>query len=122
MTASLKFDHAQCWHVADGEVEKLCRYVTDDGTVAGYFGISRQRVAAIRAHMRIPEDRRFLAKRSEPESAADGSAQPLKAYNLAANGSAMLLERCNMLFRRFADRHRLDFETARRLQLDGYRP
>lgn len=39
----------------------------------------------------------------------------------ATDGSAQLLERCNGLYRRFAERHRLPLEQARDFQLQGYR-
>lgn len=48
-------------------------------------------------------------------------AQEATKRSTAAENSAHLLECCNMLYRRFARRHGLDFETARRLQLGGYR-
>lgn len=44
-----------------------------------------------------------------------------KTRHKAEDGSALLLERCNRLFRRFAEAHRISLEKAREFQLDGYR-
>jgi hypothetical protein len=44
-----------------------------------------------------------------------------KTRRTAEDGSALLLERCNRLFRRFAEKNRISIERARELQLGGYR-
>lgn len=49
-------------------------------------------------------------------------AQEITKRLKAEDSSAMLLERCNALYRRFAEKHRLPLEIARDLQLRGYRP
>ena len=117
-----KFDEAYLWNVHDLEVEKLCRYITDDGGVAAYFGISRERVAAIRANMPDPkkQPKRFLDKRSEPLGTADGNGTALKAQSLAQEASAQMLERLRKLYRNFGDRHGISPDEAKVVQLYGW--
>jgi hypothetical protein len=104
------------------DVERVCGYITDDGFISSYFRISREEVQAIRARIKKP------APPSEPEP-SDKYAKngpPLAcdtgAQHKAACGSEQLKLACQKLFWKFALRHRLDLETARELQLRGYRP
>jgi hypothetical protein len=123
MATRHKFDDAHHWNVSDREIERLCAYISDDGSVAAYCGISRQRVVAIRANMPARErnPKRFLDSRIEPARQADGSGAHLIKYQQAQHSSAQLREALERMFNRFARRHGLDFETAQRLQLSGYR-
>ena len=78
-----------------------------------------ERVAKVRA--KIAQRRPYLRTGQDVVSDTVINASTQKTEGEAREGSAMLLERTNMLFRRFAKRHGLDFETAQRLQLAGYR-
>lgn len=122
MASAHKFDDAYLWNVKDAEVERVCAYVTDDGMVAGYLGISRQRVAAIRANMPVRQrnPKRFLDARAEPKGAADGNGRALVDRREATEGSAQLVESCNMLFRKYGKKFGIGVDEAMVVQLFGW--
>lgn len=121
MPSPRKFEDAYMWNVHDCEVERICKYVTDDGMVAGYLGVSRQRVAEIRAAMPVRQrnPKRFLEKRSEPKH-VDGTDAHRAARSKATEDSAQLLERLNWFFRKYGKKHGIGHNEAMVVQLFGW--
>jgi hypothetical protein len=106
------------WGVTDAEIEKLCAYIKDDGAVGAYCGVSRERVAKIRAAMRPAEKRRYLSERSLPDSVTFGMDGDKMRNFAAENGSASLRNRILVAFHKFATRHRITEQEAQTLLLD----
>jgi hypothetical protein len=102
------------------DVARVCSYITDDGFVASYFGISREAVQAIRAKMKKPEPPKPestdpYAKNGSPLGATD------RTRDCALFGSTQLEDACKRLYRRFEIEHSLPPGTGQRFQLQGYR-
>lgn len=102
------------------EIERVCRYITDDGFVASYYGITREEVRAIRLAM--PKENR---KGAPPKKQSKHSEEPIggtqKWETDARQGSASLEQAIKDLFTRFGRQHGKTFEKAQELQLKGYR-
>jgi hypothetical protein len=99
-------------------VERMCRYVTDDGAVASYFRIPRHEVVAIRA--KIPK----IEPPKEPYLPRDHhniNSSNRKEECAAEDGSRRLLIALERMFERFARKHCITIEKAQELQLSGYR-
>lgn len=99
-------------------VERMCRYVSDDGAVASYFRIPRHEVVAIRA--KIPK----IQPPKEPYLPRDHNninSSLRKEECAAEDGSRRLLIALERMVERFARRHGLTIEKAQELQLKGYR-
>lgn len=111
---------AHSWDVCDHEIERLCAYL-DDGKVAAYFAIAVERVAFVRGKMTRGERYLRAIEDCTMKQGETINASTRKVEAEAEEGSAMLLERISGFYRRFAKKHGLDFETAQRLQLSGYR-
>ena len=45
---------AEPYYTTVDEIERLCRYINDNGTIAAYFGIDRNRVQRVRDKMHTP--------------------------------------------------------------------
>ncbi len=68
-------------------IAKMCRYVTDDGAVAGYFQIDRAEVERIRAGIRTRQPKRYLAKRSESNRVGRGHSDDVRMQQDGREGS-----------------------------------
>lgn len=107
----------------DADIAKLCSYISDDGAVASYFDISRQRVAAIRTSIPVRQrnPRRFLESRSEP-SHVDGTDAHRAARSLAEEASAKLLREIERTGQKIAPeipKRKLSFEEQLALVASG---
>jgi hypothetical protein len=73
-------------------VSRVCGYITDDGTVASYFGISREEVRAIRARMPKPKPEPDPTDRYAKDGPALACDSGVRHY--AATGSERLRDAC----------------------------
>ncbi len=76
----------------DAEIRHLCTYITDNGTIAAYFGINRSRVERVRGGMRQSYDRTFRRSRNTGHHRAGqetaGSTVHLERALIAASSRA----------------------------------
>lgn len=109
---------AYSWESTEDEIMRLCHYITDDGTVAAYFGTSKERVAKVRG--KITQGRPYLRTGQDCTSETAINASTQKAEREAQEGSAQLLERCQGLFRKFAKKHCMGSDDALVVQQFGW--
>jgi hypothetical protein len=105
------------------EIERVCRYMRDDQTVANYFGIARAQVENIRANMRQPaEDFRFKPERRVEQNESRGINSHLLAADDAELGSRLLNEALQRMFRRWEEKHGFQEGAGQILLPAGYVP
>lgn len=93
------------------DIVAMCAYVSDDGTIMGYFGVDRAEVELIRRN--APKPPRFLRGHERYGDGAqdgDGIAQGRYTNDAAEVGSAKLRDKILMLVAREAERHDLSGE------------
>ncbi len=78
-------------------IERMCRYVTDDGTIAAYFQVSREIVAKARREMHIPQQRRFSETRVEGTNKSNGTGTDARPACGDKDGCEALAKRMNAL-------------------------
>lgn len=100
------------------EIARVCGYISDDQTVANYFGIDREKVETIRAKMRHSEPRRFNPDRSVYRNSSFGYTSHVTEEELAAMGSRRLNTAIQKMFRHFAEKHGIESDEARVLLLN----
>lgn len=110
---------AYSWESTEDEIIRLCHYISDDSTVAAYFGTSKERVAKVRR--KITHGRPYLRTGQDVTSETAINASTQKAEREATEGSAQLLERLNMLFRKYGKKHGIGTDEAQVVQLFGWR-
>ena len=95
------------------QIEQMCAYVSDDGTIMGYFAVTRAEVELIRRN--APKPPRFLRGHERYGDWAygaygEGVAQDRYTNDAAAKGSANLRDKILLLVAREAERHDLSGE------------
>lgn len=109
---------AQSWDVTEQDIKRLCFITTDDDVVAGYFGIALDRVAHVRA--KIAKRPAYLRTGQDVTSEETINASTQKTDAAAEEGSAQLLERCNMLFRKYGKKQGIPWGDALVVQQFGW--
>lgn len=103
------------------DVERICGYITDDGYIASYFGISREDVQRVRAGIPKPTPKRERTdQHTKDGSALGGNVCAVRAK--AEWGSKRLEESCKRFGHAFAPdlpRRRLTFEEQLALVASG---
>ena len=110
----------------DAEIRHLCTYITDNGTIAAYFGINRSRVERVRGGMRQSYDRTFRRSRhcGDQRRAGDepaGSTVHQERAMVAASTQA-LYEALARTINAHALRHGLTMVEALDWAMNGKRP
>jgi hypothetical protein len=102
------------------EIERLCRYIKDDQTVANYFGISRERVERARVNIQPKQPRRFKAERAVYKNASYGYDAHVVDAREAEIGSRNLNEALQRMFRSWEKKHGFQPGAGERLLPAGY--
>lgn len=106
------------FHAYREEIELVCGYISDDQTVANYFGCDRRRVEHIRATMRpTMDDIRIECSREQEKPSSGEWTQKLAAAD-AEFGSKALRKAIYQTTQRFAGRYGISVEEARHLLLN----
>lgn len=116
MATAPRIEHS--WEATEDEIMRLCHYITDDGTVAAYFGTTRERVAKVRA--KVAQRRPYLRTGQDCTSEKAINASTQKAEREATEGSAQFRERLWKFYRRFGDKNGLTPDEALVVQLYGW--
>ena len=116
MASNPRIEHS--WQATEDEIMRLCAYISDDSAVAAYHGTTVERVQKVRAKMTKRSLK--LVSDTKPKSEEAVNASTLKTEERALEASAQLLERCNMLFRKFAKQHCMGVDDALVVQQFGW--
>ena len=102
------------------EIERLAKYITDDGAIANYLQIDRAEVASIRATMWQPKHIRFKPERTEGTRSSRGNKEETNARSDAKHGSESMRVAILESLDRYARRHRITRQEAgRRMISEG---
>jgi hypothetical protein len=105
-------------------VRRMCRYVSDDGAVASYFGIPREEVARLREPepTRGPRGGMTPSEIEAVETTDSPATDMIKRRKEGVTAAEKYVARCEALFVAEAERNGWSVPEAKNWLLRGHRP